>query len=432
VREVADANGSGDSKRLACVIKTLRRVCWFTGIFGWFLTAALAWPLSQWTFGSAERMWTVSILGVTVLAGAVTAGQAALLQGMRKIGDLARIQVYSAILTTLVAVGLYAWLGERGIVPVIILTAFIQLGFSWYFSRRIHLAHVDQLWIVTATNSKRLVRLGLAFMYGSLLVAIVGVSTRSIIVRDFGVEANGIYQAALGLSGLFAGFILGAMGADFFPRLTEVVDDHAEVNRVVNEQIEVGILLALPGLMVTLTFAPWLLHLFYSAKFISGAALLPWLVIATFGQVFIWPMGMIQSAKGITKWMYFSRTFANILQLLLTILFVRWYHLTGVAYAFVIATIIHGFVTYGIAYHLSGFFGSHSTIRLSLFSLILIAFAILISNLQDIVFLSTTGLILTTGASLFSVRGICKRLGVNSPIVKTVLRIPGSRIVCGL
>lgn len=31
-----------------------------------------------------------------------------------------------------------------------------------------------------------------------------------------GLEANGIYQAAWGLSGMLAGFILGAMGTDFY------------------------------------------------------------------------------------------------------------------------------------------------------------------------------------------------------------------------
>ena len=39
----------------------------------------------------------------------------AVIQGMRRISDMARLQVLSAIGGTLVSVVLYAWLGERGI-----------------------------------------------------------------------------------------------------------------------------------------------------------------------------------------------------------------------------------------------------------------------------------------------------------------------------
>lgn len=38
-------------------------------------------------------------------------------------------------------------------------------------------------------------------------------------------DAAEIYQAALALSGLFAGFVLGAMGTDFYPRLTSMIHD---------------------------------------------------------------------------------------------------------------------------------------------------------------------------------------------------------------
>jgi glycosyltransferase involved in cell wall biosynthesis len=118
-------------------------------------------------------------------------------------------------------VGLYAWLGEKAILPVIIATSAITLAFTWYFSSRVRLEFVDQSWLETMVNSKRLVTLGAAFMYGALLAAAVGFPIRALIVRDLGLEASGLYQAAWGLSGMFAGFILGAMGTDFYPRLLE-------------------------------------------------------------------------------------------------------------------------------------------------------------------------------------------------------------------
>ena len=54
-------------------------------------------------------------------------------------------------------------------------------------------------------------------MWGGVLVAGVAFATRGLIIRKYGIDAGGIYQAAWGISGMFAGFILGAMGQDSIP-----------------------------------------------------------------------------------------------------------------------------------------------------------------------------------------------------------------------
>ena len=275
VREVAEAHGSGNAERIARTVKTLHRVFWASGVFGWLLTAAFSYPLSIWAFGSGERAWAIAILGATVFLNAVSGGRTSLIQGMRRIGDLARLNVLGAIAGTILAVGLYAWLGQRGIVPVLIVIAAINLVFAWWFARRIPTVRIAQTWRETLGNTKRMVSLGVAFMYGALLAAMLGLAIRSLIVRKLGLDAGGMYQAAWGMSGMFAVFIIGAMGMDYYPRLTAVAHDNDQVNRLVNEQIEVGILLALPGLLGTLVFAPWLMHIFYSAKFLPGAERYP-------------------------------------------------------------------------------------------------------------------------------------------------------------
>jgi enterobacterial common antigen flippase len=425
VREVAEANGGDDPQRVARVVKTLRRVCWFTGILGWILTVALAWPLSQWTFGSSERMWPVAILGITVLIGAVTGGQSALLQGMRRIGDLARIQVLSAIITTLIAVGLYAWMGERGIIPVIILSSVVQLGLSWYFSRRIQISVVPQSWTETAATSKRLVGLGAAFMYGALLYGVVGVFVRSLIVRELGLDANGIYQAAWGLSGMFAGFILGAMGADFYPRLTAVAHDNEQINRLVNEQTEIGILLALPGLLGTLAFAPWLMKIFYSTDFLSGADLLPWFVCGVFVQVIITAVGFIQRAKGATRWIIIGQTEANILFLVLCFVLIPKLGLQGVAYAWVIQMLIHGIVVFLIGKHLSGFIWTRSVCSLCAVALLLVLSGFKTQSIPGTLLPLALGGIITFIGGIISLCGITARLGSNHRLTRAALRVPG-------
>lgn len=431
VREVAEAHGSGDPRRVAQVIRTLRRICWLTGLLGWGLTVALSYPLSRWIFGSPERAWALAVLGGIILLTTLTNGRSAIIQGTRKIGDLARMNVASALASTIVSLGLYAWLGERGIVPVLLITAAINLGLAWWFSRRIGTVRVAQSWAATLANSKQLVGLGVAFMYGALMAALLGLIIRALILRNAGMDANGIFQACWSLSGLFAGFVIGAMASDFYPRLTAVAGDNQQVNRLVNEQIEIGVLLALPGLLGTLTFAPLLLHLFYSPEFLAGTALLPWMAVGVFAQVISFPLGFVQRAKGRTAWIFVSQTHLNLLNLGLVVLLIPRFGLVSAAWAFALTTYVHGAVVYGIARHLSGFTWTRSTARLVLLAGTMVALGFVVQQ-------STAGVVqLAMGTSLsllggaFTLRGIASRLGPNHRFVKFALRLPGGRLACG-
>ena len=101
-----------------------------------------------------------------------------------------------------------------------------------------------------------LLKLGFAFMASGFLVMGAAYAVRIIVVRDVGLEAAGFYSAAWTLGGLYVGFVLQAMGADFYPRLVSVATDNPRCNRLVNEQAQVSLLLAGPGIIATITFAP--------------------------------------------------------------------------------------------------------------------------------------------------------------------------------
>ncbi|HET8899499.1 MAG TPA: oligosaccharide flippase family protein, partial [Rhodanobacteraceae bacterium] len=214
VREVALAYQQGDEGVVARTVHALRRACWATGVLGWLAAIVLAVPLSQALTGSSQHAWAIAVLGGTLLLGAISGGQMALIQGQRRIGDIARVDVWAVLAQTVLAVGLYWWLGEAGIVPVLLATALITLVLSFRYAGKIKIARVAMHWRETVRVAAPLLRLGGAFMLSGLLAAGLDLLTRSVISQRLGIEATGIYQAAWALSGVFAAFILQAMGAD--------------------------------------------------------------------------------------------------------------------------------------------------------------------------------------------------------------------------
>jgi PST family polysaccharide transporter len=214
------------------------------------------------------------------------------------------------------------------------------------------------------------------------------------------------------------------MGTDFYPRLTAVADDHLQVNRLVNEQTEIGILLALPGLLATLVFSPWIIHLLYTARFVEAANLLPWFVLGIFGRVVSFPLGYIPHAKGAARWFAATETVFSGLHLALVWVGLRWFGLVGVAAAF---AVFYAFVTIVVlwgAARLSQFRWSPAVIRLLALASILIAATFALIKLTPPLFGMSSGGLITVATGFYFLRQITARLGPAHRISRMVVRLP--------
>ncbi len=311
VRQIAEAVGTGDSKRVAHTVTTLRRVAFYSGALGALLLLVFSKPIARYSFGDDQHTWAVAWLALAVFFADVSAGQGALIQGMRRIADLARINVLSAIYGTVFSILIVYWRGAAGLAPSLVCVAGMSILTSWWYARKIKVEPVQVTARDMVEEAGSLIKLGVVFMASALLPMAATQLIRVIIIRKLGGESAGYYQAAWALGGYYIGFILQAMGADFFPRLTAVAKDNRECNRLVNEQTEVGLLMACPGILAALAFAPPVMTLFYSKQFGESAEIFRWICLGMLMRVLVWPMGFIIVAKGERKLFLWTELLSN-------------------------------------------------------------------------------------------------------------------------
>lgn len=355
VRQIAEAVGSGDTARVAQTAAVLRRTSILLGVLGAVLLAVFSKQVSTLTFGSAQQAAAVSLLSLVVLFRLVSDGQGALIQGMRRIADLAKMNVLGAVFGTLISIPIVYFLREDGVVPSLIAVAAMAILTSWWYSRKMDIQAFPVTLAEVGQEASALLKLGVVFMSSGLMTMGVAYAVRITILRRVGFEATGLYQAAWTLGGLYVGFILQAMGADFYPRLTARANDNAACNRLVNEQALVGLLLAGPGVIATLTFAPLVIYLFYSAKFGAAVAVLRWICLGTALQVITWPMGFIIVAKAKKGLFFFAELAWTVVAIALAWICVRSFGLNGAGSAFFGSYVFHAVLIYAIVSRLSGF-----------------------------------------------------------------------------
>jgi len=423
IREVAEAVGSNDREKIGRMVLTLRRISWLTGTVGSLTVVFLAQPLSRITFGTTEHAWALVLLAWIILMRNIQSAQMAYLQGLRRIGDLVRLKIIGAIGGATIGVGFYAWLRLDGIVPAMLILAAFNLTASWWFARKIPPPHVSMTWGESVRASTGLMRLGLAFMWTGVLTAGVAYLTRLLINLEIGVGAVGIFQSAFRLSGLFVNFVLQAMGTDFYPRLTGVAHDNRKINQLVNEQIEIGLLLAVPGMIAMLVFAPWVIRIFYTAKFAASAELLQWFLLGCLGRVISWPMGHITVAKGKAHWMVFTETSANLLHILLIWLGLHFLGVHGVAVAFFILNVFYIVLMIFVSYKLSGFIWNSDVWRLLITMLPVSGGVFLVCQFMQETHATIIGTIATCIVGIYCLRELTRRLGPKHRISRFVNRI---------
>jgi len=363
VRQIAAAVASDDDRQIGRTVTALRRVSLALALLGSLAMVACAGPIAVWTFGSDAHAGAVAWLSLAVFFKIVSDGQTALIQGMRRISDLARIGVAGSVAGAVVSTAIVAAMGESGVVPSLLGVAAIGALFSWLYSRKVDVPRTQLSLAEMRLEAASLLQLGLAFMASGLLMMGAALLVRVLVLRHLGVEAAGLSQATWALAGMYVGVVLQAMGADFYPRLVGAIGDKPRANRLVNEQAHVSMLLAGPGVVATLAWAAPVLALFYTAEFDAAAGLLRWIALGMALRVITWPIGYIVVASN-RRLVFFGTELAwTIVNVDLSWLCINRFGLDGAGIAFLGSYLFHAVVVYIVAHRLTGFRWSSAYIR---------------------------------------------------------------------
>jgi Membrane protein involved in the export of O-antigen and teichoic acid len=408
VRQIAESVGSGDTERIARTVTTLRRVALYSGAVGALLLVVLCRPVSMWTFGNYDHAGAVALLALVAFLLDISEAQKALVQGMRRIADLARMNILGALAGTVFSIAIVYFWKEQGLVPSLICVAAMSIVTSWWYARKIKVAAARISWREVYAEASELVKLGVVFMASGLATFGAAYLIRALVYRNLGANEAGLYTAAWGLAGMCISFILQAMGADFYPRLTAVVNKKEECNRLVNEQVEVGFLMAGPAILGALSLAPLGIMLFYSQKFGGGVEILRWLCLGMFLRVLTWPMGFIIVAKGERKIFFWTEILTNLGYVALVWVGIKTVGLNGTGMAFFALYVFNSIVVYVIVRRLTGFSWSAENRKLALVFIPLVGIVFVSWYFLPPVWAAVVGTALTIPAGYFSMKTLCR------------------------
>jgi O-antigen/teichoic acid export membrane protein len=369
VRQIATS--SSQVELLATVRRAMLIGSTILGTAGMIILWLLRDTISTLVFGDTVHASSVSWLGVGVLLTVIAGAHTALLQGLRRVDDLVKISIFTAAGAAIAGVSAVFFLGEDGVLWFVIATPLANLILTRYYAAQLprtyteyELATVKRTWVA-------LLKFGIPLMTAGLMTLITQLIVRSIVLRDLGLEASGLFHAAWTISMTYVAFALSAMAMDYFPRLSSAIDDRSKARTIINEQAEMALLLTGPLLIAVLTVAPWMIHLLYSEEFKSAADILKWQVLGDILKVSIAPCVYIFLANGKGGVAIGIQTVWCAAYLGIVALGINDYGLAITGISFLLAYIIYSIVVVILAFKLIGYLPSRRISLITLFIFII-------------------------------------------------------------
>jgi len=422
VRDVSEANGTHDVQRIAKTVTVLRKLVWLTGLLGLIIVACCSPLLSKISFGNYDYTIPFIILSVTLLLDQLSAGQKVVLQGMRRLKDLAKCTAFGVTFGLITSVPLYYWLGIEGIIPTLILNSACSLVLSWLYSRKIKIEKVQVTPKQTLQQGKQMLVMGISMSLSGIFASVVSYAIRSFIQGNGGVEQVGLYQAGFVVMTTYVGMVMNAIATDYYPRLAAINKNNEKCREAVSQQGEIGTMILAPMLTCCLVFMPFVLQLLYSDQFLSANEYISWACLGMMLRLAAWVVSYLYVAKAESKLFVILELSANLIYLIFSLLGYNFLGLTGLGLAFAMQYVVYFLMVYLIARKRYDFRFSYGFIKCYSIQLILVIVCLAIVMIFSGWMKYTLGCIIIAISSILGVKGLNQRMNLLHFVKKKIVR----------
>lgn len=338
VKTIAQDYDENNIKATYHSVDMIRMWSFLTGLFGFVVCALFGSFFSSFTFTWGNHSLHFILLSPIVAMTAITSGEMAILKGAQRLHDIMMLSTAYAIAVTLISIPIYYTFGESGIVPSLCIAALVYMLLTIRYSHKLfpYRLKICRQLIVEGSD---MVRLGVAFVLAGILGSGADFLIKAILNNYGGLDVVGLYNAGYVMTFMYAGIVFSAMESDYFPRLSAIGKETAALNKCVNQQIEVTLLLVAPMLIGFLVVMPILLPMLYSKGFTPVVSMVQVSILAMVVRALALPVEYIPLANGNSKLYLAVEAIYDILMVALTFVGYQALGLYGTGLALTVAMI---------------------------------------------------------------------------------------------
>lgn len=301
IKHIAEISDSADSQKRDELIDTVRMWCMMTATLGLLAGLLLSPWISWWTFRNYDYTKAFCLLSLIVAMTAIMGGEVAILKGLKQLKKVALISIFAALGTSLVCIPIYYFIGIKGIVSALVISNAIVLGIHIHYSSIVAPWRKTIVTLKSISSGFPMAKLGIAYILAGVIAQGADFLISTFILKHGSLECVGLYNTGFFLITYIGTLLFSAVEADFFPRLSALVNDTKRMNITINQQIEVCVLLITPCIILEVIAMPLIIRILYTVQFAEAAPMATHAIFYLFFKAMTLPVAYLALAKGDSK-----------------------------------------------------------------------------------------------------------------------------------
>ena len=349
VPKLSEEYEQGNDEQLNYFVQVIRLWSIIAALLGLLFCVVASGLVNNVTFTWGDHSLHYAMLGVSVSMMAIAGGETAVLKATRRMGSLARVQVYGVVGAVVLSVPLYYYWEQSGVVPAIVLISALNMLLTVWRSYRyfpLRLAFTRR----HLRDGFCMIKLGVSFMLAAAIGSGVEMAIRAFLNVEGGMVDVGFYNAAFMISITYAGMVFSSMETDYFPRLSAVNKDINATNETVNKQMEVSLLFLSPMLVALIMLLPVLIPMLFTRDFSPMVPMAQVAVLAMYFKVLTMPVAYITLARSRSIAYLLLESLYFLALVVAVVVGYRWQGIWGTGVALVVAHVVEFMAVNAYAY----------------------------------------------------------------------------------
>jgi polysaccharide transporter, PST family len=257
------------------------------------LTILLSKQISSLILDSDSYSLFIIIISLAFPFSALTSIFEASLRGLKKFDQYVKATIITSVLSLVLSIITVIVWGITGVAISILFSSVINLAVLGYFFNQTLVFKLKDFMVSSLSIPKSLklvLSIGLAGLIDQLLIQLTILLIRSTIIKQLGINSNGVYQAIYVISNNYINLFFMSLGIYALPILSELKNKKS-VNDEVNNILKFTIFVIFPIITFTFILRYYVVIILFSSKFINATDFFVFNFFGDYFKALSWVLG---------------------------------------------------------------------------------------------------------------------------------------------
>ncbi len=307
--------------------------------------------ISIFLLESAEYSGYIRIISLAIPFIVLNSIMEGFLRGLKQIKLYVKLIIVSNIVNLLFLVPAVLLFGITGAVYGLISSYLIYVIVSFFTLKKEGLLQGIRLFkSIDGALFKKLLKVSFALLVSGAMFQLTLLILRKMIISEFGMYYNGIFQSVIGISVNYFGFIFLSLSTYSFPTVSKLFLNE-EISNELNINVRYIVSLMVPLIIVLFVFRSFVISILFTSEFLPAEELFAFQFLGDFFKALSWSIGIWMIPKMKLKEFLLLEVILNF-----NLIFFFWFmlaflgnNLYFVSLSYLLAFAIHAVLNYVVA-----------------------------------------------------------------------------------